>query len=185
MLSIVSLDLSKRCLGVEFRSDDLHRLLSHHPDAIVKGVPEYRSFILDTTMGSRTLCVVGNDGTSRTISRDLAARTYLGLKANNKNGMLAAMRHAIWDKSRLQYLMSHPDNECGHQGASHMDHIGTPFCRIVDSYLATHPKPSYVQKSAGIYILDDPEDWITHHESIAQYRRVCPACNLTAGSTPH
>lgn len=184
MLSIVSQDLSKRCCGVEFRNDDLYRLLSHHPEAIAKGVPEYRSFTLNTTMGSRTLYVVGNDGITQSISREVACRAYLGLKANNKNGMLAAMRQAIWDKSRLQYLMSHPENECGHQGASHLDHTGTPFCRIVDCYLATHPQPSYSQRSAGIYILDDPESWITHHESIAQFRRVCAACNLAAGSTP-
>lgn len=181
-------DLDARSHGMIFQHECLDELLPHHPAAAEKGIGMHVGYLTRPSEfgGNSVLYVVDGKGIERSISREAAIRGWLGLKVRENPTILAeAMRNAVWDKARKRYEFLVDHNECGHEGAYHIDHVGIPFVGIKNNYIEKYGVPDVVHRSRGLSELVDPEPWIEYHDCVARFRRVCAKCNMKAGAKPH
>lgn len=98
---------------------------------------------------------------------------------DQRKNLTQAMRRALTLGSFSDVVKTRCGN-CGTRDRLSVDHKSIPFVSIVEKFIAEFGDPQIENTGEG-WRLVDPQQFITFHDSIADYQVLCVSCNARKG----
>lgn len=192
--------MNAQTLGQPFHHDEVRALLLHHPyhDIKIKPFGELMYLVIRHEPVYKTRCLYMKlsllDEELDVSWRDCVSHLYGKFdKAKiHEACVVAAFRNTIWDKKQRQSYLAVDLRQCvvcqRDDVPLSMDHYPTPFQKILDLFLQERQLllREIQTTSDGIqhFLTDNvlAEQWVKHHDAIAEFRVLCTKCNSRNGS---
>ena len=192
-----------RSLLLSDRLEVLLPLIKLHPGGKGNDVINLSYEFRPPFLKDKTLVVHYYNGTEDTISwvkciDELYSKRKHVRNSYKKNNKLSALRHAICDTKRLEFILNNdlePGNmhgtcaNCGHYSTNvEIDHASTPFCEIATVFESTFPNlfPLRLIKDGYQHVIADDytkRTWVAFHDQRADFQILCPTCNNKKSNT--
>ena len=192
-------------VGEQFRNEEIeHVIKTFHPDKKIKGQIEY--LVRKPKPPFNSICFFVKEVDSmveKSVSLKTCIRNLLGLYKETKEldkQITSAYRNVINDGTYFVYRIENTNiiegkkegfcKECKeHTTEPQIDHYPLPFKKILEDYLKKSKKKlcntiiNYEDDGlCYITYIKDRKEWLTYHDSVAQYRVLCKKCNCSRGS---
>jgi len=196
--------ISNQPINIPFRNEEIELLLKQHPNKEKITDIEYLIVKIRPPYNTKSLYVKNiNDDLEEDVSYKYCLKSLYGKYSkenNNRDRIIRAFRDTISNSKKRKFFLDTEYNiddngnyigiceNCKKNDKIHIDHFMVSFQQILDDFVK-HRIVSFlnleVYENNNLYEFTDKkisEDWINFHDEKAEYRVLCPSCNISLSS---
>lgn len=196
--------INNQPINVPFRNEEIELLLKQHPNKEKITDIEYLVVKIRPPYNKKSLYVKNvTDENEQDVSYKYCLKSLYGKYSkdnNNHDRIIRAFRDTIGNKKKRKffletdYIIDDDGNyngicdNCNKNDKIHIDHYMFSFQQILDDFIQRQTitfSKLKVYENNNLYEFTDKkisEDWINFHDENAQYRVLCPSCNMSLSS---
>ena len=200
----ITTTITNQPINIPFRNEEIELLLKQHPNKEKITDIEYLVVKIRPPYNKKSLYVKNiTDDDEQDVSYKYCLKSLYGKYSkenNNRDRIIRAFRDTIGNSKKRKFFLETDYNiddngnyigiceNCKKTDKIHIDHYMHSFQQILDDFIQKQSitfSKLEVYENNNLYEFTDKkiaEDWINFHDEKAEYRVLCPSCNISLSS---